>query len=64
VFFDAKRPVNIDILRRIDFAQLARKMGIFEQAQIYLKNAGMYENKQQPLLVFEDIAKYKTDSPN
>lgn len=60
VFFDAKRPVNIDILRRIDFAKLARKMGVFEQAQIYLGKAGMYESEQQPLLVFEEKPKYKT----
>ena len=60
VFFDAKRPVNIDVLRRIDFAQLARKMGVFGQALVYLEKAGMYEGDQQPLLVFEDTPKYKT----
>ena len=60
VFFDAKRPVNIDILRRIDFAQLAREKGVFEQAQTYLETAGLYESKHQPLLVFEEKPKYQT----
>ncbi len=60
VFFDAKRPINIDILRRIDFAQLARKKGMFKQAKTYLTKADFYKGKQQPLLVFEDREKYKT----
>jgi hypothetical protein len=62
VFFASKRPVNIDVLRRIDFAQLARKKGVFNQAKTFLEKAGMYESKEQPFLVFEDEGREKYET--
>ncbi len=57
VFFDAKRPINIDILNRIDLRRLADKLGRGTQARLYLQDAGIYGDKQQ-LLVFEKQKKY------
>lgn len=59
VFLDAKRPVNIDVLRRVDFAELARRHGVFEQALQYLQVAGSLEGKKQQMLVFETNEKYR-----
>ena len=52
VFFDAKRPVNIDILRRIDFAALAEIHGILAEARQYLILASSYENTRQTEFLF------------
>lgn len=52
VFFDAKRPVNIDILRRINFAELAAMHGLLPQARKYLSLASSYENARQTELLF------------
>ncbi len=61
VFFDAKRPVNIDVLRRVDFAELSRRHGVFDQALSYLQVAGTLEGKKQQMLVFEDSEEYRAD---
>ncbi|MBM3238750.1 SAM-dependent DNA methyltransferase [Candidatus Poribacteria bacterium] len=60
VFFDAKRPINIDLLRRIDLKKVAEKMNLEEQARLYLKNAD-YENGKQQLFVFEEEEEYKAN---
>lgn len=60
VFFDAKRPVTIDVLRRIDLKKLAERLGCEEQASRYLSSAVFEEGRQQ-LLVFEDQEEYRTD---
>jgi hypothetical protein len=52
VFFDAKRPVSIDILRRIDFSALAGMHGVLAQAKGYLSLASSYENSRQTELLF------------
>lgn len=62
VFFDAKRPVNIDVLRRIDFAELSRRHGVFERAQEYLQSAGTLEGKKQQMFVFEEDVKYLSNN--
>jgi len=54
VFFDAKRPINIDLLRRIDLKKIAERMNLEEQARLYLKNAA-FENGKQQLFVFEKV---------
>ncbi|MBI1920799.1 MAG: SAM-dependent DNA methyltransferase [Geobacter sp.] len=59
VFFDAKRPVNVDVLRRVDFAELARRHGVFEQALQYLRSAGALEGRKQQMLVFEEKEEYR-----
>jgi len=57
IFFDAKRPITIDILNTIDFKRLADHLGIGQEAQRFLKDAQIYESKQS-LLVFEKQARY------
>jgi hypothetical protein len=57
-FFDSKRPVNIDLLNRIDFKRLADRLGLEKEANKYLCDAAYYEGRQA-LFVFEDQAKYK-----
>lgn len=61
VFFDAKRPVNIEVLRRVDFAELARRHDVFDQALLYLQAAGTLEGQKQQMLVFEAGEEYRTD---
>jgi hypothetical protein len=51
VFFDAKRPITVDVLSRIDMKRLADRLGVGDEAQRILKDAQKYEDKQ-PLLVF------------
>lgn len=58
VFFDSKRPINIDILKRIDLRKLAKKLGREDEARNYLTSAAAYENRQS-LLVFEKAEKYR-----
>jgi hypothetical protein len=54
VFFDAKRPVNVDVLKRINFFELARMFDKHNEAKNFLSMPyGCYENKQS-LLVFEE----------
>jgi len=59
VFFDAKRPVTIDVLNRIDLKRVAERLGVESEARKLLVNARHYE-KEQPLLVFEKRAEYRT----
>lgn len=59
VFFDAKRPVNIDILKRVDTKKLAEANDLVETALRYLPYAQSSMSSQQ-LLVFEKRAEYRT----
>jgi hypothetical protein len=59
VFFDAKRPITIDVLNRIDLKRLAEKLNKEKDAQEYLRYASAFEDRQ-PQLVFEKKAKYRT----
>jgi hypothetical protein len=59
VFFDAKRPITIDILKRIDLKRLAEKMNKEKEAQEYLRYARVFEDGQ-PLLVSEKKETYQT----
>jgi len=58
VFFDAKRPVTIDVLNRIDLKRIADRIGLETTARNYLRDAALTE-KHQSLLVFEKQAKYQ-----
>lgn len=62
VFFDAKRPVTIDVLNRIDLMKIAERLGLEREARAYFKDAAMFES-QQSLLVFEKQARYITGHP-
>jgi len=60
VFFDAKRPITIDVLKRIDLKKLAARMNVEAKAVSYLADA-VFEEGQQPSLVFECEGAYGTD---
>jgi hypothetical protein len=59
VFFDAKRPITIDILNRIDLKRLAEKLNKEKVAHEYLRYARAFEDRQ-PLLVFQQQETYRT----
>jgi len=59
VFFDAKRPVTIDLLNRIDLKRLADRLGLESDARKYFRDAAFFEGRQG-LLVFEEREKYRT----
>lgn len=59
VFFDAKRPVTIDVLNRIDLKEIAQLLNREFDSCKFLVNAAQFEGGQ-PLLVFEKNAKYRT----
>ena len=59
IFFDSKRPITIDILKRISLSELARTTNKFNKLHNFLSNP--YENStdEQLSLVFEKKRKYK-----
>jgi hypothetical protein len=59
VFTDAKRPVTIDVLKRIDLKKLAEHAGQEAAAIEYLASP-LLESSHQRLLVFEDREEYRT----
>lgn len=59
VFFDAKRPVTIDVLNRIDLKRVAERLGLEREARTYLRDAASFEG-HQGLLVFEEQTGYRT----
>ncbi|NQU40007.1 MAG: N-6 DNA methylase [Lentisphaerae bacterium] len=59
VFMDAKRPVTIDVLKRIDLKALAEHVGQETRASEYLA-APSPETSNQRLLVFEGSGEYRT----
>jgi hypothetical protein len=61
VFFDAKRPVNIDILKRIDIKKLAESVNLTEKLLQYLPYAQQFMSPQQ-LFIFEKEIEYQTNS--
>jgi hypothetical protein len=62
VFFDAKRPITIDVLNRIDLNRIAEKLKLEKIARAYLHDAALFE-KNQGHLVFEKEATYRVKSP-
>ena len=59
VFLDAKRPITIDVLNRIDLERVAERVNRVTEAHSFLMEAAGFEDKQ-PLLVFEKKAEYRT----
>lgn len=59
-FFDSKRAVTIDVLRRVDFKKLAERLGKVDEASRYLVDA-TYEEGAQQLLLFEKGPEYRTN---
>lgn len=60
IFFDSKRTITIDALRRIDLLKLAERLGQREQAAVYLAGAPFEQGAQQ-MLLFEKREFYDTD---
>jgi hypothetical protein len=58
IFFDAKRPITIDVLNRIDLKHVADRLKKENEAKKFLSAAASYENKQS-LLVFDKRAEYR-----
>lgn len=59
VFFDAKRPVTMDVLNRIDLKKVAEHVRKESEVRRFLVGAAGFEDRQ-PLLVFEKKGKYKS----
>jgi hypothetical protein len=59
VFTDAKRPVTIGVLKRVDLKKLAERCGCQATAVDYL-SAPSLESSHQRLLVFEEREQYRT----
>jgi len=59
VFFDAKRPVNVEVLNRIDLKRLAESLNLENDARKYFREAAAFEGGQG-LLVFERRKQYRT----
>jgi hypothetical protein len=59
VFFDAKRPVTIDVLNRIDLKRVAERLGLESDARKYFRDTAFFEGRQG-LLVFEKQEKNRT----
>ncbi|MDE0085147.1 MAG: SAM-dependent DNA methyltransferase [Candidatus Poribacteria bacterium] len=58
IFPDSKRPITIDVLKRIDLKKLSERLNYEEEATSYLENA-VFESGQQKLLVYEDEETYR-----
>ncbi len=62
VFFDAKRPVTIDVLNRIDLKRVAERLGLDRDMREVFRDAAMFESRQA-LLVYDRQAQYVTGRP-
>lgn len=58
VFTDAKRPITIDVLKRIDLKNLSQRLGQARKAVEYLASPALGTNRQR-LLVFEKEERYR-----
>jgi hypothetical protein len=58
VFFDAKRPITIDVLNRIDLKRIAEHENRTAEARRFFATAAGFEDRQ-PLLVFEEKEEYR-----
>jgi len=59
VFIDAKRPITIDILNRIDLKKVSEHLNRTTEAKQFLSDAAEFEGRQR-FLVFEKKSDYKT----
>jgi hypothetical protein len=61
IFVDSKRPITIEILRRLSIVQLARSLGKFEELQHFVKYDSAEEKIGSQLsLLMESGGEYKT----
>jgi len=60
IFFDSKRPITIDILRRLSFVELARDLGMLDELQeIVYSRLPSEENVSQMPLLMEPKEEYR-----
>ncbi len=61
-FEDSKRPVTIDVLRKLSLAEIARHLGRLDELEQFTRAASHNGNKDehQMLLLMEDQQKYRT----
>jgi|WetSurMetagenome_2_1015567.scaffolds.fasta_scaffold02668_4 hypothetical protein len=57
IFFDAKRPVTIDVLSRIDLKRVGEMLNFNKRERDYFRDAELIESNQ-PLLIYEKTPKY------
>ncbi len=65
VFLNSKRPVTIDVLRRVSLVALARRLGRLEELRPFLKmnDEGIGADEPQMQLVMEKRTEYRVDAP-
>ena len=51
IFSDAKRPVTVDVLSRIDLKRVAERIGLIDEAWKYIPKANSFESKQGQLMM-------------
>jgi len=65
VFMDSKRPITIDVLRRISISSIAKKTGKLNQLESCINSGITYEGtEKQMLLAMEKQKKYQTSKLN
>ncbi len=62
IFTDSKRPITIDVLRRISIVQLARELGKLHELQKFITMDLKKGAESQLLLLMEPKKKYQTNS--
>jgi hypothetical protein len=61
IFVDSKRPITIDVLRRLSFVELARNLGRLDELQQFVHSVSAEHNiKAQMTLLMEEKRKYRT----
>lgn len=62
VFMDAKRPITIEILRRVSFVSIARHLGRLDELQPYIHSVSSdAKSDRQMMLLMEPQTTYQTD---
>jgi len=59
VFFDAKRPITIEVLNRVNLKRVAERLGLESDARKFFREAAYFEGHQS-LFVFDKQAEYLT----
>ena len=63
IFMDAKRPITVDVLKRVSFVELAKSLGRLEELKHYMKedsNDLDIISEPQMRLVMEPQKRYRT----
>jgi hypothetical protein len=60
VFTDSKRPVTVNILRRLSLSVLARDLGKYEKLDALLKDSTADKHNKQVFFLMEDEKKWQS----